>query len=295
MYWQIPVLCHVILAYMIAPVLIKKIATAPSRTRSLMWQYIFSSFFALIVGLITDAQLFDQRLIIVVLLGFCNAFACYCHWRAVDISLSRTSLFSQADDLICLFLGYIVLHETRILNPILALGLFLSCGSVCLFTIVHARSTAVQNLTDHKRWRLGVWVGLYSVIWGVAIFSLRYFSLQNMRMSSYITAWYSGCLFGTFFVRWLAGKKEAGEPLKFSQIIGIIPLSLTICLALMSMYWSKTLAPITVAQPIFQVSEMIFPTLIGLWIFKEKKHLENLSLIAMILGLAGGMLLVLNF
>ena len=63
----------------------------------------------------------------------------------------------------------------------------------------------------------------------------------------------------------------------------------------MSAYWAKMLAPITVVQPIFQVSEMIFPTLIGLWIFKEAKELNAWSRMAIVLGLAGGVTIALSF
>ncbi len=297
MYWQIPVMCRVIIGYMIAPALIKKIATAPSRTRSLVWQYFFSAVFALSIALIAGANLWETRVIAVAIIGAFNAFACYCHWRAVDISLSRTSLFTQADDLICLALGYIILGEGKFLSTWLGIGLTLSLVSVSIFTFAKTRTPKADNAQkpEQKKWTIGIWVMLYSVIWGVAVFSMRYFSLQGMSLPGYIAAWYSGSYIGALVVFLLGGKKEAGAPLKRAQILRVAPLSLVIWLSLMSVYWAKMLAPITVVQPIFQVSEMIFPTLIGLWIFKEAKEMNIWSRLAIVLGLAGGTIIALSF
>ena len=289
-------MCRIVFGYMIAPTLIKKIATAPSRTRSLTWQYFFSAILALSVALFAGANLWEQRVIAVAVIGAFNAFACYCHWRAVNISLSRTSLFTQADDLICLALGYIILGEGKFLSTWLGIGLTLSLVSVSIFTFAKTRVPKTDNAqNESKKWTIGVWVMLYSVIWGVAIFSMRYFSLNGMSLPSYIAAWYSGSYIGALVVFLLGGKKEAGAPLKKAQILRVAPLSLVIWLSLMSAYWAKMLAPITVVQPICQVSEMIFPTLIGLWIFKEAKELNIWSRLAIVLGLAGGTIIALSF
>lgn len=293
MFWQIPVLCRIIFGYLIAPSLIKIIAGSPSRTRSLVWQYFFSAVFALTTALIIGADLWETRIIVVAVIGAFNAFACYCHWRAVDISLSKTSLFTQADDLTCLFLGYLILGEGKLISPFLGLGVILCVGSALLFA--WQKSREVKSNGQLPKGDIWSWVILYSIIWGVAMFSMRYFALDGMALSSYIAAWYSGSLIGAFATFLLGGKKEAGQPLRSKQILRIIPLSLTIWLSLMSAYWAKMLAPITVVQPIFQVAEMIFPTIIGLWIFKEIKELSLISRVAIIIGLMGGMTLIFNY
>src|SRR3989344_9413055 len=109
--WQVPVILRIVIGYLILPVLTKKIAKAPSRTRNLVWQYFLAAVFALIFAAIQGAELFQSRVLIVMLIGAFNAFACYCQWRAVDISLSKTSIATQWDDLITLGLGYLVLKE----------------------------------------------------------------------------------------------------------------------------------------------------------------------------------------
>lgn len=296
MYWQIPVLCRIVIGYLISPMLIKRIATKPSRTRSLVWQYFFSASFALLAALIFGANLQDRRLLAVAVIGMFNAFACYCHWRAAAISLSRTSLFTQADDLICLALGYIVLGEGRFVGPVLAIGLALALGSVALFTYTSARATKLKLESEGKKGKIGFWVALYSVIWGISIFSMSYFSLKGVSLPSYMAAFYGGSLVGALFVFLLGGKKEAGVRLPLAQIVrGVAPLSLCIWLSLMTSYWARMLAPVTVVQPVFQVSEMIFPTLIGLWVFKEKRELTHQGWVAIALGLAGGLTLAFSF
>lgn len=287
-----PVVCRIIAGYMISPYLIKKITTEPSRTRSLVWQYSFTAVLALTVSAIVGANLWEPRVAAVAVIGAFNAFACYCQWRAANISLSKTSLFTQADDLTCLALGYIVLGEGKFLTWPLGLGLTLSIGSVLLFTFAKASSPPSNG---PQKWAIGRWVALYSVIWGIAMFSMRYYSLQGMSLPSYVAAWYGGSLVGAVIVFLLGGKKEAGEPLKRMQILQVAKLSSVIWISLMAAYWAKMLAPITVVQPIFQVSEMIFPTFIGLWIFKETRELNRLSYTAIILALAGGITIALSF
>jgi len=60
-------------------------------------------------------------------------------------------------------------------------------------------------------------------------------------------------------------------------------------------YWAAKLAPITVYQPIFMVSEAVLPTLIGFIIFKEAKSLSVKEKFAFLLGLAGITAIAISF
>lgn len=295
--WQIPVLLRIILGHIVAPNLIKRITSAPSRARNLVWQYFLAAALATSVAILTDAEVWDRRVLIVAIIGAFNAFACYCHWRAVDISLSKTSLFTQADDFIAIALGYLVLHEEKFLGPWLAIGIISSLGAVLWLTSTKAWATKKNNGQSAavKTRRLVGWVILYSVIWGGAIFSMRYFAVEGMSLPSYIASWYGGSLIGALVTFAFAGKKERGVPMTRRQILNVLPLAITIWLSLMTAYWSKLLAPITVVQPILLVTEMIFPTIIGLWIFKETKELNNPDRLAFAMGLVGGLIIALSF
>ena len=60
-------------------------------------------------------------------------------------------------------------------------------------------------------------------------------------------------------------------------------------------YWVAKLAPITVFQPIFLVSEMVFPSLVGFLIFREIKDLTTVEKIVFPLGLTGGLIIGFSF
>lgn len=110
-----------------------------------------------------------------------------------------------------------------------------------------------------------------------------------------LSNWYFGSLLGSLAVYLIAGKKEAGKPLTVRQIVKVIPLSVTIVTSVSMLYWAKTLAPITVLQPIQQVAEMILPTLLGLYLFKEVKHLTRLDKVVFAVGIAGGLIVALSY
>lgn len=292
--WQIPLFLSVLIGYIIAPILIKMIARAPSRPRSLSWQYFFCGVLASAAALLNGADLADQRLLIVAGIGAVNAFACYCHWRAVDISMTRTALFTQGDDIIAMLLGYLILGEGKLLNSELAIGVALAVGAVLFYSL--SKKQTVNSASQINGWEIfGKWVLCYSVIWGGAIFSMRFFALKGLNLTSYTAAWYSGSFLGALMTLRFSSKKESGEPLKARAVISILPLSVSIWTSLMLYYWSVSLAPITVVQPICQVSGVVFPALIGVFVFKEVETLNIKSKMAMAIGLVGALIITFSF
>jgi hypothetical protein len=65
--------------------------------------------------------------------------------------------------------------------------------------------------------------------------------------------------------------------------------------AMSGAYGAYRLAPQTVVQPLFLVSEMIAPALIGLYVFGERQALDRQERLYFGLGLAGGLLVALSF
>ncbi len=302
MHWLVPVMLVSLVGYVVQPYFNKRIADLPSRTRNLCWQYLFAAIFANLTALVVGVNFFkDPRVIVIVILGIFNAFACYCYWRAIAISLSKTSLFTQADDLTAMVLGSFILGESRLLNFSLGIGIAFSIFAVFLFIVAKRRmaSRDIQRNDAFCQYDLkngiAVWVALYSIILGVAMFSMRYFALKGMLLPTFIVGWYSGAFIGALIVFVFAGKAEAGQPLRIKNALRILPLSLTIFTSLMLAYWARSIAPLIVTQPIFQVAEMILPTAMGLWVFKEMKELNLLSRIAIAVGLAGGIIIALSW
>jgi glucose uptake protein GlcU len=66
------------------------------------------------------------------------------------------------------------------------------------------------------------------------------------------------------------------------------------CLSLGGTFWALSLLPQIKAQPIFLVTELICPTLIGLFLFKERKGLTWREWGYFAIGIAGGMLVALH-
>jgi len=238
----------------------------------------FSSLYALIFGFT-----FKSELWMVAGIGFFNSLGAYCQWQAVKMSLSKTSLFTQADDIIGISLGYLFLNETRFLNSGLILGIIICLGAASLL------------ISSESNIRLMKYVGTYSVIWGLATFLMRYFALSGIPFCEFLASWYAGTLIGISCILFFF--KEEGLTIKAQkkEIMGVGVLAIAIWFSMLLGYWAAKLAPITVYQPIFMVSEAVLPTLIGFIIFKEAKSLSVKEKFAFLLGLTGITAIAISF
>lgn len=296
MEWYIPVLLHIIISRVFHPVFVKRAANARAgRSTRLVWQYLIAAGVALGVAVATrGTDIVGEGTAVILVIGAFNAFACYCQWRAVAISQSETSMFTQADDLIALSLGYVILGEHRFLTPLLGVGILLVVTAAIAIGRINSQ-TSDQNA--RKTDGVMLWVALYSVIWGVAIFSKRLYALADMPLVNYLAAWYSGSVVGSLLTRFKSSQEERrSQPAK--EILALsAPVALTAWLSNVLSYWCFQILPITINQPIDQVSEMIFPTLIGLYWFKEKdkQFTNNYYKLAMGAGLLGGIAVVLSY
>lgn len=298
MNWHILVVLRIMIGGILGPILLKQLSSAPSRTRNIIWQYLFTGMLAFIAAAITQSFVFSWQVILVATFGFFSAFAGYCHWRAVDISLSKTALFGPGGDVWAMFLGFVFLHESKHLNPLLWVGLALALGAVILFSISKAKQAReddkIRAANKKERW---IWVCLAIgiMIWGTSAFLTRYLVVEIMSPWTFMAAWYGGSVIGSFAVFALAGKKEAGEPLGRRQILWVLSRSTVMWISMVLSSWTLKYAPITVVQPIFVVSGIVFSTILGLWVFKEVKQLSALEKIATAVGVIGGVVIALSF
>jgi hypothetical protein len=294
MSWQFLAGVTFLYQYGLVQFAIKKIGAAEgSRTRKLVWQYFFAAVLALITAATAGEIHLNWSFVVVAVIGAANAFACYCHWRAYDISMSRTAMLSNLDDLTAIGLGYAVLGELRVLTPILTAGIVLSVISATVFArIKRNKSDGGSSPTDH----FAAWVFGYTVSWGIAMFSMRFFSVQGMNILTYIAAWYSGAWLGALFTRFvIMGYDEAGPPLTHTQRGKVLLLAVGIWTSLMLAYLMRTLVPITVVQPIQLVAEMSVPALIGLTIFGEARSMSRREIVMIMIGLVGISLIAIGF
>ena len=296
--WQVPALLTILIAYILQPYLIKKVANASGRARNLVLQYFFAtvliSFSVLVLHLLGLIRFgIDRGMLIVTGICLINGFACYAHWRATAINMAVTSVSTWADDLTGMLLGYWFLSEGRYLSPALGLGIMFVFGSVLIFAFA---KNSLQGVSNQNLGRIYFWIGSYSLIWGGLNFLMRYFSLAGMLWWQFLMSWYIGSFIGSCILFLFSDDAErgVGVPLKES-VRGPLMLSFCIVTSSGTLYWTRSLAPMVIATPVFQVSEMVFPTLIGLWVFHERKNFNFLGWLAMALGLVGGLIVAFSF
>lgn len=297
MTWHVPVVLSLIFSYTITSYLQKKNADLPSRPRRLAWQFFFCAVMAGLAALVTGSPLpfTSVSLLAIGAIGLVNAFGAYCQWRATAISLSKRALFTYWDDLIAMGLGYALLAEAKFLTPGLGLGILVATVAVVALPHVRSGKTEEDELA-RQQWReLIGWVVRYSVIWGAVPLAMRYFALKEVSIPSFLAAWYSGAWIGALGIRLMSSTEEAGPKLAWRDLRLVAALSCAIGLALSFKYWAYGLAPIAVLQPIYQVGEMVIPTIVGLVIFKETKQLTRIEKLLFVLGIEGGLMIALSF
>jgi len=285
-------------AHAIYPFLQKKIVSTPAKTTRLSFQFFCCAIFAAIIGWFWEEINFDQMGLLIAGLGFFNGLAAYCSWRAVDISLTKNSLFTFWDDIIEMTLSYIVLKEGKFLNAWISAGIMMSVFAACLFAIHSYRQKKVDGVA-HTPAKFFFFVGAYSVVWGVATFLMRYWSLKNVAVGQFLFFWYGGAFLAAVILLYTYHESGSTRP-AFSEIswrdrLLILTSAIVIFVALGLSYLSYTYAPQVVVQPIFLVSEMILPALIGLFGFAERKQYDSPEWCFLSLGTLGALVIVLNF
>lgn len=299
--WHVPVALAVFFSYVVHPFLLKKVGSAPGRSRNLVLQYFFASLLALTTTVVlnklgfidTTILAFKRQYLIVIGLCLINALACYSQWRAVAVNLSITAVSTWADDLIAMLLSCLVLGEWKQIYPISFVGILLSFGSVIIFSFC---KTSINNISSLELRKIYFWVAGYSFIWGGLTFAMRFFALQGMRWNEFIPCWYLGSFLGSLVVYLFSSKEERGNisTLRPAVILTSV-MALNIVASLTMTYWSKALAPVLITQPIYQIAEMVLPVLVGLLIFKEKQNFRKMGWLALVMGLVGGLLIAFSF
>ena len=281
------VIFRVLASSILAAYLLKRISQNKDLWGPLIVQYIFALSAALVFFLIEWPRAI--QITPVLLMGFLGALssvACYAHWRAVHISQFKTSIFSMGVDYVAISLGLIFLAEYDRLNAptILAAGL---CFFAAFLLLPKNKSTQEVGSESAHFLRLNL---TYGLVWGVSIFSFRYFATElKMSVGASAISWYLGSLLGAIIAsRVVSGsiaisKKSFGE----TALLGI-----AIWLSFLFGYWSYEVLPLVIVQPIFQVTEVIFPMLIGLFLFKEARAMTVRDFFGILCGAAGLVLMV---
>ncbi len=306
--WWIPVLVYIIAAYVAVRWLGKYLADQPDQIKRLTVNMGLCAVAGTLFAAATGGFSFTTTTLLVVGVGVLNGFANITQWRASRISMSKTSLLSFGDDIIAVLLAIALIGDGRYLNAVSAMGMALCFATGVLFWW-HDKKNGGESAHFY------LCVMLYSVLWGVADFSQRYFAIEHMNAGQFVFAWYLGSslALGTVFL----GRKfllpllalrsayfrtvfhnvqvETGKPYRAKDIGLIFVFAVGLCTCLAIEYWAKVLAPQTVVGPILLVSEALIPTTIGLWIFKEGRGFDKHQWGFAALGIIGVSLLAFGF
>lgn len=302
--WYVPVFLRVLVAHGLYPWISKLVVMKHSKQKRHLLNFSFCALVAwllllhsgqLSLGWTTTAFIFG--------VGIANGWASYCQWQAVGLSLSRNSLFTFWDDIIAMTLSYFILQESRFLNWGSGLGIALSLLAVICFAWRDYRKKAApqkpvsndQGTRPSLPRRFYGYVFFYSVVWGVATFLMRKWGVEEVPVRHFLVAWYSGAWTGSLtiflYVKWRQRSKPVLEPPFGKRDFGYVILMGSCVMGALALgYLSYARTPQTVVQPIFLVSEMALPVLIGLFGFRERQGFALVDWLLIGLGVAGGVL-----
>ncbi|MDP2676852.1 MAG: hypothetical protein Q8O83_04170 [bacterium] len=308
--WFIPVIIRVVIIDTFGPWLRKaKIINTNnvSFRKRFALHYFFAFMLALGAATITQSSIVSLTTMIIFLVGIFNGYGAFCQWRADQFALSTGALFAFTDDFIAMTLGYMILHEAKFLNPGLGAGLALCISAAILFAVYNYYQK--KNKKEHLPFAFFRNVLSYTIIWGFATFLMRYFALEKISIGTFVFGWYGGAFFTAIVIFSLYAfgiirDKEEGQKrnanehpvLSRKKTIGMTFLAgALIFLNIVCTYWAFSLAPLTVIKPLFFVSLMVMPALVGLIYFKEYDRFKGFQKMFFLQAVAGGVLIALSF
>jgi hypothetical protein len=294
--WLLPVLGKILFAYGLFPIILKANVGLPSRTKRFALQFLFCMILAVITANIISPLTINRATAVIFVLGLMNGIAAYAQWKAIDISLSKNALFTFWDDIIAMGLSYFILNEGKCLTSETYAGITLSLGSVILFSLHSYRRNKQDKQATPPRFFL--YVGFYSLVWGIATFLMRYFGVAGVSAASFLVPWYLGAFIASLVLLSLTASSQNRTTVKVvlsvRDISWMFALALCVFISLALGYTAYQLAPQNIVQPFFLVGEMILPALIGLFIFSERRGFDKTEKFSFALGALGGIIIAIS-
>lgn len=233
--------------------------------------------------------------------GFLNPFGAYCQWRATDINLSKLSVLSIWDDVLAISLGFLFLGELQFVKSGIAGGIAICAVAFILFARHDIRKERAEGRKKRIRHPKDAWLYVYvlgyTTVFGLIAFFQRKFALEEVSIGSFVFAFYAGSLVSAFFISAFAARSWV-PPLAIIAWRNIILMGISALFVIgniVLIYTSFILAPIVIVKPIYFVAQMVFPALVGLYIFKERERLSRTEKAAFVIALAGGLLIATSF
>lgn len=246
--------------------------------------------------------MFSITMLIVSLVGVANAWACYASWRAQAINLSKMSLFILLSPGLAMILSVLLLGESQYLSTSLLLGIVLNFSAILLSLYADFRKgkegMPVKTVEEKRQSREFYFAVLtYSLIWGIANFLVKYWTLSEVPVGVYISGWYLGSFVGALSIVFVVLKNSRSQEmfgrnqLTQKDLFHLVFVSVAILVSLASTYWAHFLAPQLVVFPLLILGDKIGPILVGFFLFKEQKKFTKEELIYLAIGVFGGILI----
>lgn len=304
--WFIPLGLSILIGYVLQAILLKRLADRDARSTAQLIGFCGAATLALVFGLLQKGVVFDSASLIVIAIGFVNALAARAHVEATRINMSLASVFLVLDDVLAMALSWFILNEGKFITPAIAVGGTLAITTALFFKIYGSQKTEIETLKNpikkdgvrikqglNDEWKLMLYVLAFSLTWGVAIFSMRYFNVGPVQLpaSRFLWCWYSGAALGAGSIYLL--DKNSQSKISAGQIIEAFGLSVTMITSLGFTYWSLSYSdkPQIALQPIYLIAGMALPTLLGLYYFKEIEKLDWNERFLMALAALGGVII----
>lgn len=287
MSWQAVIVLNIFI-FALAQILIKLIVDKLPRAQALSLQFLINALIMSLYVLVTGHFRFSGDALKVIPVGFFVAFGAYCQWRAIAISLSRTSLFFPLSGVLTFILATIFLGEAEEWNFELIGGAILCFLAVFLFwSQLGKKEKGAQG--DQRKWLF--FVGGIVLILGMANFLIKVFS-SDIPQGEFLLYWYLGTFLGSLPLLYLERQNHFQWP---GKLVFLVPLaSLAVLGNLATQYWAFQLTLVSRVVPFQSVGTTFLPILIGWLIFKERKGLSKKELLAFAIGIAGNLLIVLS-
>lgn len=247
------------------------------RAAGVAYQYFWCAALSLAYGFVWN----DSRLVTfkfsVFIAGFAGAFANYFFWKANHLNVTKTSLFLPLSDILTVVLALIFLGEGRELHFLQAAGIVLCFLSMFLF---HYQKNSEKAGLE---W-LWVITGLV-VIQGIVSFFLKIFS-EEVSHEAFLANWYVGGFLGAVFLSTLL--RESLFSIRFSKVLFLFPLGLSIVVSLLALYRSLELGGlVTIVFPVKDMGSALLSIFLGLVVFQEFRKFKKQEYLAFALGILG--------
>lgn len=296
--WLVALTITIFVSHIVTPPVMKQIGRLPQRSKSIWWQYFFSFLLVIIVFPWIGEWHFSSQVVFVGIIGILNVVAVYSQWAAASISQSKTYSMTVLDDVIALGLGIAFLDDVNSLSPYVTLGVALAfIGPAFMWRSSHLEEERTKYLLLLKH------VLIMSIIWGGAVFAMRYFAIEkNLLIGNFLVGWYGGSLLGASIGRIVIRSKELKEGdcstvdcSTMRRVLSGLVLAVLITIALGTRYWTLSLVPLTVVIPILLVCESVFPVITGWIFFKEHSQLRKRDIVGIFTSITAAIIIAWNY